>query len=197
VELIQRIFSDQKVVASPRATKISDLKTDKFAGIQAYLTTEVPTLQHELEPVVVAMEGHNGARLGYSQTLFTTNEVLVNQDKREILTAFLAISFKRWESVIRSGEEGVKMVEEASKMLKLDDEQNNHWYPSKSFQLEMINHCNDFVKETREGDLLGVIVPTRFDDATKWLLDNPNVDPSFGLDASIWQPNQSQYDDAV
>lgn len=191
VELMRRIFPDKKVIASPRSSKISDLKSGALDGIQAYLTTEVPTLRRELdgkEPVVAAMEGLNGSKLGYGQTLFVANEALEDQDRRGVVSAFLHATFQGWETVIRNPEDGVKMVEEARKMLKLDDEENDHWYPSEAFQLEMLQQCNDFVSETRAGDRLGVIVPYRFENATRWLLDHQKVEPRFGLDASVWQP---------
>ena len=49
VELLQRIFPKQTVVASPRGTKNTDLLDGTYAGIQAYTTTEVPALHHLME----------------------------------------------------------------------------------------------------------------------------------------------------
>ena len=190
VELMQRVFPNMQATASPRATKISDLKAGNVDAIQAYLTTEVLTLQRDLgqDPTVIPMEGRNGAKLGYGQTLFVADEALRCQERRDVVSSFLTATFQGWETVIRDPEEGVKIVQEAQKMLGLDDEKNDHWYPSEDFQRDMLMQCNDFVKETREGDRLGVIVPSRFDAATSWLLDSKQVEPNFGLDASLWQP---------
>ena len=69
VEVMKRIFPSHNVVSSPRATKNSDLINGTFGGIQAYTTTEVPALRRLIgrEPFVTPLEGHNGAKLGYSQ----------------------------------------------------------------------------------------------------------------------------------
>ena len=191
VELLQRIFPKSNVVASPRATKIADLTAGKLDGIQAYTTTEVPTLRHQLgrEPHVTPLEGLNGTKLGYGQVLFASEESLEGDERREVVSRFLDATFKGWEHVIRNPEEGIKMVQEAQKMLGLDDESNDHWHQSAEYQLEMLQLCNDFVKETFEGDRLGVINATRWNDATKWLLeDRVQTEKNFGLEPSLWQP---------
>jgi hypothetical protein len=189
VDILQRIFPSSKVVASPRATKISDLTAGTVDGIQAYTTTEVPTLRRQLgrEPDVVHLEGLHGTKLGYSQVLFGSEESLEG-DRREIVDSFLDATFKGWDTVIRDPEEGIKMVREAQKMLGLDDESNDHWHQSMEYELEMLQLCNDYVKETFEGDRLGVINATRWNDATNWLLDDVKTEKNFGLEPVLWQP---------
>ena len=105
------------------------------------------------------------------------------------MPTFLDATFKGWEMVVRDPNEGVKMVKEAKKVLGLDDEHNDHWHPSTAFQLEMLQLCNDYVKETIEGDCLGVINASRWNDATGWLLDDDkSSEANFGLEPSLWQP---------
>mmetsp|Transcript_11552 Transcript_11552/g.17437 ORF Transcript_11552/g.17437 Transcript_11552/m.17437 type:complete len:226 (+) Transcript_11552:52-729(+) len=71
VDIMKRIFPDHEVVASPRATKNTDLLGRKYEAIQAYTTTEVPALRRHLtdneELFVTPLEGLNGTKLGYSQ----------------------------------------------------------------------------------------------------------------------------------
>ncbi len=69
VDIMKRIFPSNEVVASPRATKNTDLINGDYGAIQAYTTTEVPALRHQLghEPFVTPLEGLNGTKLGYSQ----------------------------------------------------------------------------------------------------------------------------------
>ncbi|CAB9531413.1 protein FolD (Partial), partial [Seminavis robusta] len=198
VELLQRIFPQCKVIASPRSTKNADLQSGKVDAIQAYTTTEVPTLERLLNDkvCVTTLEGHGHTKLGYSQLIFAANECLTD-DRREITQAFLEATFQGWKDVIQDPHQGVKAVQEAQKMLKhLDDEGNDHWYPSEEFQLEMLQLCNAQVKQTFQGDRYGVIAPRRWNQATDWLLDisnaSPDDDTNFALDTTIWQPPSSQ-----
>ena len=205
VDLLQRIFPNQKVVASPRGTKNTDLLDGTYDGIQAYTTTEVPALHHlmesrgmdpnavtfqVLEDVVDASSGHSAPQLGYSQMLFVANEALESTDRREAANAFLAATFDGWQYAIRNPDEAIAAVSEAQKMLKLDDESNDHWYDSLSFKREMLALTNNHVKETFVGDRLGVLSFRRWAKATEWLLqDKKDVDPLFGLDqTSLWTP---------
>ena len=206
VSLIQRILSagsgteDRKysVIASPRASKNTDLMSGKLGAIQAYLTTEVPTLEQKLRDsgdatsriVAPPLEGMNGAKLGYSQLLFAPEEDLVSDEKREVVQAFLDVTFKGWEMAIRDNEAAADAVDEAKSMLSLDDESNDHWDKSRTYAVRNVGLCCDFVKETYQGDRYGVLSAERFNEATEWLLDDktpPTED--FGLDATIWQPS--------
>ena len=198
VELLQRIFPEQKVVASPRGTKNTDLLEGNYQGIQAYTTTEVPALHmlmksKGMDPnslTFKVLEDGTGAELGYSQMLFASNESLEGADSREASTAFLDATFQGWQHAIRNPDETIEAVAEAQKMLKLDDESNDHWHDSLSFQREMLDLVNNHVKETFSGDRLGVINPKRWAKTTEWLLqDKNNSDPLVGLDATgLWQP---------
>lgn len=191
VELLQRIFPHCSVVASPRATKNSDLLSGNYSGIQAYTTTEVPTLRRVLgnDLVVTPLEGWEGTKLGYSQVLFAADECLAD-DRRGVVQAFLEATFEGWEQAIRQDPAlSVEAVKEAQRMLQLDDEHNDHWHPSSDFHQEMLQLCNDLVKETFEGDRYGVIHSTRWSEANHWLLEEgPSVGKKFGLDATVWQP---------
>jgi hypothetical protein len=178
VPLLSRIFPNHCVSASSRATKVSDVMQGSEEGtprhaIQAYLTTEVPTLRRHLgyDPNVIMLEGLNGTKLGYGQVLFASEQSLECEERREMISKFLEATFNGWNTVIRNPHDGAKMVQEAKRMLKLDDEANDHWYPSDEFQLEMLQLCNDFVKETFEGDRLGIIDTKRWNEATEWLLE--------------------------
>ena len=190
VELLRRIFPNDTVVASPRASKTTDLTNGALTAIQAYTTTEVPTLRALVgeDPVVTPLEGQGGAKLGYGQVLFASEEsVEVGSDRRAVTQAFLEATFRGWEQVIANPSEGLAMVQEAQRMLGLDDENNDHWHPST--QQEMLERCNDLVKETFEGDRLGVIDDGRWDSATRWLLDDPSMKSGFGLDGTgLWKP---------
>jgi len=195
VELMQRIFPERRIVASPRATKISDLTDGTYSGIQAYDTTEVPALRRLLgkEPFVTPMEGCNGARLGYSQVIFAADECL-QDDRKSIVQAFLEATFEGWMDAVRDPEEAARMVAEAKKMLSLDDESNDHWYPSAEFDAEMLERCNGYVKKTFQGDRLGVIDAGRWSEASEWLLSSKDgksagVPANFGLDPTVWQPS--------
>ena len=204
VSLIQRILSagteDRKysVIASPRASKNTDLMSGKLGAIQAYLTTEVPTLEQKLRDsgdatsriVAPPLEGMNGAKLGYSQLLFAPEEDLVSDEKREVVQAFLDVTFKGWEMAIRDNEAAADAVDEAKSMLSLDDESNDHWDKSRTYAVQNVGLCCDLVKETYQGDRYGVLSAERFNEATEWLLDDktpPTED--FGLDVTIWQPS--------
>ncbi len=198
VSLLNRIVEqDQRnisVVASPRATKITDLLENRLDSIQAYATTEVPTLERQIGSVSsIPLEGLNGAKLGYSQVLFAPEEDL-NGDKREILQQFLDATFTGWSSAVRNHEDAAKNVEEAKAILGLDDETNDHWDPSFEYTIQSVALCGDYVKETFQGNKYGVIDSKRWNEATEWLLDddtsNKKVVPEedFGLDATIWQP---------
>lgn len=215
VELMRRAFPDQRVVGSPRATKTSDLLDGRYAGIQAYSTTEVPALRRTLEgrgmdpdalhcrtledaAVGGAAGGGGGGeapKLGYSQALFVTNEALIHPDRREASRAFLEGTFEGWQRAIRDPEGAVEAVAEAQRMVGLDDEENDHWHPSASFRREMLDAVNDRVKETFAGDRLGVLHPPRWAEATEWLLRDKSddasaaVDPMLGLDRTgLWRP---------
>ena len=112
VDIMRRILGSDKAVASPRATKVNDLLSHKYGGIQAYTTTEVPTLKRALNgnPVMVTpLEGLNGAKLGYSQLVFAANECLTD-DRRAIVEAFCEATFEGWEHVIQNPNEAVEMV---------------------------------------------------------------------------------------
>ena len=68
---------------------------------------------------------------------------------------------------------------------------NDHWHPSSDFDQDMLQLCNDHVKETFEGDRYGVIHPTRWLEASQWLLEGaPSVETNFGLDDTVWQPSK-------
>jgi methylenetetrahydrofolate dehydrogenase (NADP+) / methenyltetrahydrofolate cyclohydrolase len=203
VELLQRIFPHCKVVASPRGTKNADLLSGALDAIQAYTTTEVPALERLLceekhgsradHLCVTPLEGHHHTKLGYSQLIFAADECL-QDDRREIALAFLDATFRGWKDVIEDPNQGVKAVQEAQKILKdLDDENNDHWYPSEDFQLEMLQLCSAHVKQTFQGDRHGVISPRRWNEATDWILGSTSSldDTTFGLDTTIWQPSSA------
>ena len=192
VSLLERILSNRsaKVIASPRATKNTDLINGTVGSIQAYTTTEVPTLEKLTGGSVSTeyLEGLNGAKLGYSQLLFAAEEDL-HGDKREIVQAFLKATFDGWEMAIRDTDGAARSVEEAKKILGLDDEDNDHWYSSFDYTVKNVELCSDYVKETFQGDKYGVINSKRWNDATSWLLDDKEKVRDFGLDADIWQPS--------
>jgi len=203
VSLLERILitgsggdSNVSVIASPRATKNTDLMSGEVDAIQAYTTTEVPTLGLMTGKDIYTqyLEGLNGAKLGYSQMLFAPREDLEG-DKREVVQAFLDATFRGWEMAIRDHEAAAKSVEEAKAMLGLDDEKNDHWDPSFSYTVQNVGLCCDYAKETFQGDKYGVIDAKRWNDATSWLLEGESrskdvVEENFGLDAHIWQPNK-------
>ena len=201
------------VVASPRATKIQDLVEGKLDAIQAYTTTEVLTLQRIVEEATggkhkpedlstILLEGHNGAKLGYSQVLFAPEEDLAG-DQREILRAFLGATFEGWTMAANDPEHGARCVEEAQAMLKLSDEGNDHWDRRDLFEynLQSTKACCDLVrlvdtsssssKNENNDQKLGIIDPDRWDESTQWLL-NENVPPNFGLDSSVWEAGKSR-----
>jgi methylenetetrahydrofolate dehydrogenase (NADP+)/methenyltetrahydrofolate cyclohydrolase len=203
VSLLERILVKEasggenkvSVVASPRATKNSDLIAGKLDLIQAYTTTEVPTLERQagLNTVFAQqLEGLNGAKLGYSQVMFAPEEDLQEGDKREVVQAFLDATFSGWSMAIRDYESAAKSVEEAKLMLALDDESNDHWDPSFSYTMQSVGLCSDYVKETFQGNKYGVIDAGRWNEATKWLLAEESSDgaeDNFGLDPDVWQPS--------
>mmetsp|Transcript_33015 Transcript_33015/g.76064 ORF Transcript_33015/g.76064 Transcript_33015/m.76064 type:complete len:359 (-) Transcript_33015:2759-3835(-) len=206
VHLINRILSsgidgDTKkqvcVKAIPRSKKNTLLTTGEVHAIQTYLTTEVPTLQRIVSSGGIenkVLEGLNGAKLGYSQVLFAPEEDLECNFKREIIQSFLDATFKGWEVAIGDKESAAKSVEEVRAILGLNDENNDHWDSSFSYKVESVGLCNNFVKETFQGDRYGVINPSRWNEATEWLLgEEKNVGKknieNFGLDATIWQPS--------
>lgn len=192
VEIMQRIFPEHTVVASPRASKNTDLVNGTVGAIQAYTTTEVPALRRQLgdEPFVTPMEGHNGAKLGYSQVIFAPHECLQEDhlDQKLAVQKFLEATFEGYNNAVRDPHEAVRMVNEAKKMLNLDDENNDHWYPSAEFDVEMLAKCNDYVKRTFQGDRYGVIDAKRWNNANAWLLEGSSASENFGLDATVWHP---------
>jgi len=202
VSLLERILvtgpggdSNVSVIASPRATKNTDLTSGKLDAIQAYTTTEVPTLERMTGKDIHTqyLEGLNGAKLGYSQVLFAPEEDLEG-DKREVVQAFLDATFRGWDMAIRDHETAAKSVEEAKAMLGLDDESNDHWDPSFSYTVQNVGLCSDYVKETFQGDKHGVVDVKRWNEATSWLLEGENgskegLEENFGLDGKIWQPS--------
>jgi hypothetical protein len=218
VPLLQRIFPDAVVVASPRDAKVADLLEHNFSGLQAYsgvqasTTTEVPALRRRLllvdsseahgssttngteeeandgGLVVTVLEGLHGARLGYSQVLFAADECLQG-DRLEVVQDFLDATFEGWEMSIH-GEDGIAdtalAVAEARRMLELDDENSDHWHASAEYEHETIQLCNEAVKRTTVGDVLGVIDPDRWTEATRWLLNDDTVEEQYGLDSKVW-----------
>jgi hypothetical protein len=213
VDLLKRILiydnyqqdPRHSVVASPRASKITDLLEGRLDAIQAYTTTEVLTLEriiasatngeHQPEDLsTIPLEGHNGAKLGYSQVLFAPEEdLVVGGDQREILKAFLQATFEGWAMAIRDSEHGARCVEEAQAMLGLSDEGNDHWDRKQLFEYNVQNTsaCCDLVKATKaEGESddnkYGTIDSQRWDESTDWLL-NENLKPGFGLDSTVWE----------
>jgi methylenetetrahydrofolate dehydrogenase (NADP+)/methenyltetrahydrofolate cyclohydrolase len=135
----------------------------------------------------------NGAKLGYSQLLFAPEEDLEVGDKRALVQSFLDATFEGWQMAIRDTESAAKSVEEAKAMLRLDDENNDHWESSFSYTVQSVGLCSNYVQETFQGDRYGVIDVPRFNAATEWLLAGED-DPSgktknFGVDADIWQPS--------
>jgi len=211
VELLKRILiydnpqnPRHSVVVSPRATKITDLLEGRLDAIQAYTTTEVLTLEriiaaastnkHKYQPEdlsTILLEGHNGAKLGYSQVLFAPEEDLGDESSREILTTFLEATFAGWDMAIRDPEHGARCVEEAQAMLGLSDEGNDHWDRERLFEYNVENTraCCDLVQgaNAEGGDSrYGIIDPKRWDEATQWLL-NENLPADFGLDPTVWQ----------
>ena len=115
VDLMKRIFPSHEVVASPRATKNTDLlsNNDGISAIQAYTTTEVPALRRALkeDPVVTTLEGLNGTKLGYSQLIFTADECLKG-DKRAVVQAFCEATSEGWSNAIRNPEDAMLMVKQ-------------------------------------------------------------------------------------
>ena len=188
VELMRRIFPSHEVVASARSTKNTDLMSGDLGAIQAYTTTEVPALRRALgyDPIVTPLEGLNGTKLGYGQVVFAADECLQG-DKRAVVQAFCEATFEGWATAIRHPEQAAEMVKEAKKILGLDDESNDHWYPSADFEVEMLQKCDDYVKGTFEGDRYGVINGSRWTAATDWLLKSKGPE-NFGFDPNVWQP---------
>eukprot|EP00978_Attheya_sp_CCMP212_P025352 scaffold81384_cov43-Attheya_sp.AAC.1 len=191
VELMKRIFPSHEVVASPRSSKNTDLTSGELGAIQAYTTTEVPALRRLLghDPVVTPLEGLGGAKLGYGQVVFAADECLLEEDgdKRAVVQAFCEATFDGWALAIRHPEQAAEMVKEAKQMLGLDDESNDHWYPSAEFEVEMLQKCNEHVKGTFAGDRYGVINAERWSAANDWLLKGSSS-KNFGLDPDLWQP---------
>ena len=207
VELLGRIFPQCNVVASSRSTKNTDLLAGNLDAIQAYTTTEVPTLHRMLKDqagavqdtlCVTPLEGLGGTKLGYSQLIFAADECL-NDDRREVTQAFLDTTFKGWSDCIRDPDNGVRAIQEAKRIVKskfdLDDEGNDHWYPSEEFQLEMLKLCGAHTKQTFQGDRYGVLSPRRWQQATDWLLEadtavglDAPASSCYGMDETVWQP---------
>jgi len=211
VELLTRIFGDtgDTVVACPRATKNSNLLEGKLDAIQAYTTTEVPTLRKILERTgatgksvgSVPLEGLHGAKLGYSQMIFCPEEDLEG-DRREILRAFLEATFEGWSMAIADPEHGARAVEDAQKATRLSDEGNDHWDKREYllYNTESTAACGELVVATRRSgsdsgsssaQRYGAIDPARWDEATRWLLNDETVAPGFALDATVW-PAENQ-----
>jgi len=204
VSVIQKVLAadtnnSYSVLASPRSTKNTDLLQGKFDSVQAYLTTEVPTLERQvlssklMGTTVVAkpLEGMNGAKLGYSQVLFCPKEDLSEGGgKREVINSFLDVTFRGWEEAIRDPESAARSVDQCRAMLRLDEENNDHWHNSFDYTVQSVGLCGNFVKETFQGDRLGVIDAQRWNDATNWLLEDDNIPTNFGLDETeIWKPS--------
>lgn len=202
VSLLDRILESKKngnvsVIASPRSTKNTCLINGDVDAIQAYMTTEVPTLERSLGADAIenqVLEGLNGTKLGYSQMLFAPEEDLESDSKRAMVQSFLDATFKGWEMAIRDAEAAAKNVEEAKAMLRLDDENNDHWESSFSYSVQSVGLCNDFAKETFQGDRYGVLDVSRWNEATEWLLNGEDgvvADDvkDFGIDKEIWQPS--------
>jgi hypothetical protein len=195
VELLQRIVgSSSRVVASPRPTKNTDLAQGTYRAIQAYTTTEVPALQRihgKTSVQVQELEGWKGTQLGYSQMLFCPTEVLEHSELREVCQSFLEATFDGWAQAIQDPETAVRAVREARAMLGLDDEDNDHWdLESPEYELEFVQRCSAYVKETKVGNKYGVLVDQRFQQASAWLLepDTKSVPKDFGLDTTaLWK----------
>jgi len=208
-------YPNYSVVGSPRSTKNTDLLEGTFDAIQAYTTTEVPTLERLLhqqgrgEVRSIPLEGMNGAKLGYSQMLFTPEEDLVvtttdttNTEKRELLHAFLDATFQGWDMAIRNGEDAAERVVEAQRLLQLDDENNDHSFTtqngnniniSKEYTIQNVGLCCDYVKETFQGDKYGIIDSHRWNEATQWLTEDATIPKDFGFDPTLWKPSSSKF----
>jgi len=198
---MKRCFPQYNVVSSPRASKVTDLISGKVDAIQVYTTTEIPTLRRMLQDlnpgsaagdslVTIPLNWNGKIHLGYSQVLFASNESLQDEERRKVVESFLKATFEGCGFAIRNPEKAVEMVHEARKMVgTVDDESNDHWYPSKDFELEMTRKCNDLVKSTFQCDRYGVIDPVRWNRATQWLADGAaNIKEDFGLEKKLWTP---------
>lgn len=119
--------------------------------------------------------------------VFAADECLTG-DQKSVVHAFCEATFAGYADAVREPEEAIRMVNEAKKMLKLDDEMNDHWYPSSEFDVEMLTKCNDYVKKTYEGDRYGVINSNCWDDANRWLLRGEHTESNFGFDPTVWHP---------
>lgn len=192
VELMQRIYPMNEVVAVPRSTKINELVSGNVDAIQAYTTTEALALELRLEeePLIELIEGKNGAKIGYSQVLFCADDCLEG-DKRSIVKTFCEATFDGWALSVDHPEQAVESVKEAKRILKLNEENNDHWHDSDYFELEYVKRCNEFVKRTKRisdgmDDRYGMISKTRWNEANKWLLAQDEIPDSFGLDNSVY-----------
>ena len=188
VEMMNRIFPSHDVIGIPRSSKNTALISGDVGAIQAYTTTEVPTLRHILgkDPFITCLEGLNGTKLGYGQVIFCPDECLVG-DRRAIVEAFCEGTFDGWAQAIRFPEQTVAAIKEAKKVVGVNDELNDHWYPSAQYEMEVLEKCNDFVKGTFEGDRYGVINRDRWSEANDWLLKK-KYPADFGFDPHLWKP---------
>jgi len=206
VDLLKRILiydnyqqdPQHSVVESPRQTKITDLLEGRLDSIQAYTTTEALTLERIVENAtsgkhtpedisITSLEGHNGAKLGYSQVLFAPEEDTEGGDQREILKAFLSATFAGWAMAAKDPEHAARCVEEAQAILKLSDEENDHWDRRDLFEynVQSTKACCNLVQANETDALHGKIDPQRWDEANQWLM-NENLKAGFGLDPTIW-----------
>ncbi len=211
VSLLQRILLPQDeydVMASPRSTKLTDLQNGTYDMIQAYTTTEVPTLQRTFGDSVKVQfleESLLGSgSLGYSQVLFAPQEQLTNNNNNEkhsdVIQRFLQATFDGWKVAIQDPTLAAHSVLDLQRTLGGDEEnKNDHWDTKNQLEytIQSIEQCCHHVHETFQGDKYGVISPKRWNQATQWLLSSSSsekqevVNENFGLfnKDDIWQPS--------
>ena len=104
VSLLERLMPSAEVVSVGRVEKLALLRAGEVDAVQVYDVMETMKMEHDLggtPPDVLPLEGVGGARLGYAQVLFASDEALRDPARRELLRDFLAASFEGWQEAGR------------------------------------------------------------------------------------------------
>lgn len=201
VDLLQRVLPEADVIGVSRREKMDMLLNGKIDAVQVYSVMESLMLKARTgnAPSVYSLEslarlrGDPTMQLGYSQVLFSpTSHLTHTAAERVSLQEFLSTTFEGWTSAIQDPKAAASAVMETIK--EVGDEEaaaSRHWESTEQFAEDSIQACNDLVKLTRRGKILGSIDAERWLAADNWLLKDRTIPKENVAHVSdIWQPSK-------
>jgi len=188
VDLLQRIVPKSRVLGVARDEKLTLLASGDIDAVQVYDVMEPLALEAKFgkPPAVLPLNSCTKGmmELGYSQVVFVPTSLLHDDSRQASLKKFLEVTFAGWKQAIADPKSAAKAV------MALQPTEVDHWVEDLKFTEKTVERCNDYVKMSRLGPSLGVIDPTVWETANKWLAGGSKAKPDASryppLDNSIW-----------